>query len=83
MVSVAPQGAFGQQRLGGSSGGGTPLPISNRAVKPASADGSACKLTGARVGRRQDFAVQRSHGAPHGGRLLLLTCAFCWSILAS
>ena len=39
------------QNLGGSCGGGTPVPIPNTAVKPASADDSRK----AKVGRRQDF----------------------------
>lgn len=41
------------QCLGAFCGGGTPVPIPNTAVKPASADGSLKK---ARVGQRQDFA---------------------------
>ena len=39
--------------LGGFCGGGTPVPIPNTAVKPASADGSRK----ARVGRRQDLGL--------------------------
>ncbi len=46
--------------LGASSGGGTPVPIPNTAVKPSSADGSEL-LRLARVGRRQDTVLEVIH----------------------
>ena len=44
---------FPEDIPGGHSGGVPPLPIPNRAVKPARADGTA--LTGGRAGRRPFF----------------------------
>src|SRR5215207_7292645 len=44
---------------GDDSGGDTPLPIPNREVKPASADGTAGRLRG-RVGRRPFLILQRT-----------------------
>ena len=73
LLSDLSQGHSGAERRtartqsGGDGGGGPPLPIPNRAVKPASADGTARK--GGRVGYRRcsrgsDRRAMSSDAAP-------------------
>ncbi len=47
----------GRHRLGACSGGVTPVPIPNTAVKPASSDGTWTQPGPGRVARRQDSDV--------------------------
>src|SRR5881396_1350450 len=60
---------------GGDSGGETPVPISNTAVKPSSADGTARSPCG-RVGRRRILSNEGPDRPDDGGRALrVLRCA--------
>src|SRR6184192_1659875 len=54
---------------GGESGGETPVPIPNTAVKPSSADGTARSPCG-RVGRRRIYSKQGPGSPGVGGRAL-------------
>src|SRR5205807_7899725 len=54
---------------GGDSGGETPVPIPNTAVKPSSADGTARSPCG-RVGRRRIYSKQGPGSPGVGGRAL-------------
>src|SRR2546426_11681969 len=54
---------------GGDSGGETPVPIPNTAVKPSSADGTARSPCG-RVGRRRIFSNVGPGRPVDGGRAL-------------